>query len=133
MKKDDFSNEKKLYIPIIGRSFIAFFSSFLYHVVNNFFQCSFDEPNIIIYLCINQNNLYEYSFKNLTIKVIMNTIKMLFFFIGFLFGVFVAQESPSFPNIKNNITTTVTFIRKMVVQDSMPTEPHTDDESKKDS
>jgi len=58
---------------------------------------------------------------------------MIFFFIGFIFGVFVAQESPSFPNIKTNITTTCTFIKKMVVQDSMPTEKNNLDESKKDS
>ena len=82
---------------------------------------------------IEQNNLYEYSFKNLTIKVLSNTIKMIFFFVGFIFGLFVAQESPQFPNIKDNITTVCVFVKKMVVQDSMPVEKNNLDETKKDS
>ncbi len=60
---------------------------------------------------------------------------MIFFFIGFIFGVFVAQESPNFPNIKDNITTTCIFVKKMVVQDSMPKDVSNDnsEENKKDS
>ena len=45
---------------------------------------------------------------------------MIFFFVGFIFGLFVAQESPNFPNIKDNILTVCAFVKKMVVQDSMP-------------
>jgi hypothetical protein len=60
---------------------------------------------------------------------------MIFFFIGFIFGVFVAQESPGFPNIKKNVTSTCVFIKKMVVQDSMPkdVDNNNDEGSKKDS
>lgn len=61
---------------------------------------------------------------------------MIFFFVGFIFGLFVAQESPNFPNIKNNITTACVFVKKMVVQDSMPSVKSGDNDdvnNKKDS
>jgi hypothetical protein len=61
---------------------------------------------------------------------------MIFFFVGFIFGLFVAQESPNFPNIKDNIITACVFVKKMVVQDSMPSVnsgDKNDVDSKKDS
>ena len=61
---------------------------------------------------------------------------MIFFFVGFIFGLFVAQESPNFPNIKDNIITACVFVKKMVVQDSMPSSKTSDRDNvdnKKDS
>ena len=61
---------------------------------------------------------------------------MIFFFVGFIFGLFVAQESPNFPNIKDNIITACVFVKKMEVQDSMPSSKTSDRDNvddKKDS
>jgi hypothetical protein len=42
---------------------------------------------------------------------------MLWFFIGFIFGVYVAQESPAFPNVKNTGTRLKDFIVDIAMSD----------------
>ena len=41
---------------------------------------------------------------------------MILFFIGFVFGVFVAQESPQFPNIKVQSIEGFKFIKKLITE-----------------
>lgn len=45
---------------------------------------------------------------------------MIWFFLGFLFGVFVAQETPTFPNIKTNALNITSFFKDIIV-DEKPT------------
>ena len=40
---------------------------------------------------------------------------MIWFFLGFLFGLFVAQESPEFPSIKKNCVRLGNFVKDIVV------------------
>jgi hypothetical protein len=42
---------------------------------------------------------------------------MLWFLIGFIFGVFVAQESPTFPNVKLTSRKITTFFLDIVLDD----------------
>ena len=42
---------------------------------------------------------------------------MLWFFIGFIFGVYVAQESPLFPNVKETSTKLKDFIYDIAMSD----------------
>jgi hypothetical protein len=42
---------------------------------------------------------------------------MLWFFIGFIFGVYVAQESPTFPNVKNTGTRLKDFVVDIAMAD----------------
>ena len=43
---------------------------------------------------------------------------MLWFFIGFIFGLFVAQESPTFPNIKRNAKKGGRFIYDLITTEA---------------
>ena len=43
---------------------------------------------------------------------------MLWFFIGFIFGLFVAQESPTFPNIKRNFRKGGYFIYDLITTEA---------------
>tara|TARA_B000000475_G_C15965377_1_gene434781 strand:+ start:990 stop:1178 length:189 start_codon:yes stop_codon:yes gene_type:complete len=43
---------------------------------------------------------------------------MLWFFIGFIFGLFVAQESPTFPNIKRNAKKAGYFIYDLITTEA---------------
>jgi len=43
---------------------------------------------------------------------------MLWFFIGFIFGLFVAQESPQFPNIKRNARKGGHFIYDLITTEA---------------
>lgn len=42
---------------------------------------------------------------------------MIWFFLGFLFGVFVAQESPTFPKIKANTMSIISFFKDIVIDE----------------
>lgn len=42
---------------------------------------------------------------------------MLWFFIGFIFGVFVAQESPTFPNVKQTGQKIQKFAYEILIDD----------------
>ena len=42
---------------------------------------------------------------------------MIWFFLGFLFGVFVSQESPNFPNIKTNSLRMTNFIKEILANE----------------
>ena len=46
---------------------------------------------------------------------------MIWFFLGFLFGVFVAQETPTFPNIKTNALNITSFFKDIIVDDEKTT------------
>ena len=48
---------------------------------------------------------------------------MILFFIGFVFGVFVAQESPQFPNIKIQTIDGLKFIKKLITENVEKTKP----------
>lgn len=50
---------------------------------------------------------------------------MLWFFIGFIFGVYVAQESPTFPNVKNTGSRLKDFIVDIVMSDKKTFGPTT--------
>lgn len=43
--------------------------------------------------------------------------KMIWFFIGFMFGVFISQESPQFPNMKTNFLKLFMFLSEMLSND----------------
>jgi|SaaInlV_150m_DNA_2_1039686.scaffolds.fasta_scaffold00053_5 hypothetical protein len=43
---------------------------------------------------------------------------MLWFFIGFIFGLFVAQESPTFPNIKRNSRKAGRFVYDLITTEA---------------
>ena len=43
---------------------------------------------------------------------------MLWFFIGFIFGLFVEQESPAFPNIKRNAKKAGRFIYDLITTEA---------------
>ena len=43
---------------------------------------------------------------------------MLWFFIGFLFGLFVAQESPTFPRIKTNARKAGRFVYDLITTEA---------------
>ena len=43
---------------------------------------------------------------------------MLWFFIGFLFGLFVAQESPQFPRIKTNARKAGRFVYDLITTEA---------------
>lgn len=45
----------------------------------------------------------------------VNICNMIWFFLGFLFGLFVAQESPEFPSIKKNCVRLGNFVKDIVV------------------
>jgi hypothetical protein len=47
----------------------------------------------------------------------MQILKMLWFFIGFIFGVFVAQESPTFPNVKQTGKKIQKFAYEILIDD----------------
>lgn len=42
---------------------------------------------------------------------------MLWFLIGFIFGVFVAQESPKFPNVKKTSYKIQKFVYEVITED----------------
>lgn len=42
---------------------------------------------------------------------------MIWFLIGFIFGVFVAQESPTFPNVKKTTYQIQKFIYEVITED----------------
>ena len=42
---------------------------------------------------------------------------MLWFFIGFIFGLYVAQESPTFPNVKQTFSRMGTFAYEIATND----------------
>lgn len=46
-----------------------------------------------------------------------NNYKMLWFFIGFIFGLYVAQESPTFPNVKQTFSRMGTFAYEIATND----------------
>jgi hypothetical protein len=48
-------------------------------------------------------------------RALKNTI-MIWFFLGFVFGVFIAQESPQFPNIKDNSIRFYNFTMELLNQ-----------------
>ena len=43
---------------------------------------------------------------------------MLWFFIGFIFGLFVAQESPTFPRIKTNARKAGRFVYDLITTEA---------------
>ena len=47
----------------------------------------------------------------------MQILKMLWFFVGFIFGVFVAQESPAFPNVKQTGKKIQKFAYEILIDD----------------
>ena len=42
---------------------------------------------------------------------------MLWFFIGFIFGIYVAQESPTFPNVRTTFKRASTFVYEIATND----------------
>mgnify|MGYP001221261197 FL=1 len=42
---------------------------------------------------------------------------MIWFFLGFVFGVFIAQESPQYPNMKQSGKRFVTFVMELLNQE----------------
>ena len=43
--------------------------------------------------------------------------KMLWFFIGFIFGIYVDQESPNFPNVRTTFKRLTTFVYEIATND----------------
>ena len=42
---------------------------------------------------------------------------MLWFFIGFIFGIYVDQESPNFPNVRTTFKRLTTFVYEIATND----------------
>ena len=55
---------------------------------------------------------------------------MLWFFIGFIFGLYVAQESPTFPNVKQSGIKLRDFIYDIAISDKKTFTPNTRTRSK---
>lgn len=58
----------------------------------------------------------------------INVCNMIWFFLGFIFGLFVAQESPNFPSIKKNFMRLGSFIKDIVVADKVDARPRSKSE-----